>query len=225
MKLPPESAEFREQRLRMVAEQIEQRGVRDPHVLAALRAVPRHVFVPEESQLFAYGDYPLSIGSGQTISQPYIVALMTELAQVTPDSRVLEVGAGCGYQAAVLACLADQVIAVERLESLAETARRNLSILDCGNVEVICADGSGGWPPNAPYQAILVSAAAPEVPPPLLAQLAEGGRLVIPVGGRSVQSLQVWHRQGGETTLRDVIPVSFVPLLGQFGWREEESKR
>ncbi len=214
----PESPELAAQRARMVAEQIERRGVRDPRVLDALRTVPRHCFVLEENRPIAYGDYPLSIGGGQTISQPYIVALMTELAQVAPDSRVLEIGAGCGYQAAVLACLAERVIAIERVESLAEAARGTLGLLGIRNVEVVCADGSGGWPDDAPYQAILVSAAAPDVPAPLLAQLAEGGRLVIPVGGRSVQTLQIWHKQGGQCQLRDGIPVSFVPLLGKFGW-------
>ena len=202
----------------MVAHQIEQRGLRDPRLLAALRSVPRHLFVPENQRGMAYDDYPLAIGSGQTISQPYIVALMTDLLQLRGQENVLEIGTGSGYQAAILACLAGCVVTIERYEFLALRARQVLAELGYLNIQVHTGDGALGWPAAAPFQGILVTAAAPSPPAPLLEQLADGGRLVIPVGGRSGQTLQVWQRQGTEFEHEDILPVAFVPLRGKHGW-------
>ncbi|HZU86669.1 MAG TPA: protein-L-isoaspartate(D-aspartate) O-methyltransferase [Anaerolineaceae bacterium] len=211
-----------ELRQRMVSEQIERRGVRSLRVLAAMRAVQRHCFVLPDQQPYAYEDRPLPIGFGQTISQPYIVALMSELAELELQDTVLEIGTGSGYQAAVLALLARQVHSVERYPDLAERARCTLQEEKIGNVSVHVADGSLGWPEAAPYQAILVTAAAPAVPEPLQQQLAEGGRLIIPVGGRGGQELQSWRKQEGCMILGRVLGVAFVPLRGQYGWAEGE---
>jgi protein-L-isoaspartate(D-aspartate) O-methyltransferase len=210
--------EFEQQRDRMVAEQILARGIRDPHVLAAMGNVPRHNFVPLNDLAWAYADGPLPIGYGQTISQPYIVALMTELLEVESASRVLEIGGGSGYQAAILGQLAGEVHTVEFIPELAAQAEKNLAGLGYSNVFVHTGDGSSGWPQAAPYERILVAAAAPEVPKPLLDQLAEAGQLVIPVGDRSVQRLQVWRRSGQEFSHRKGVEVCFVPLRGRFGW-------
>ena len=209
---------FELEREQMVRVQLERRGIRDERVLAAMRSVARELFVPPDQQAFAYDDGPIAIGYGQTISQPYIVALMSELLELRGDEVVLEVGAGSGYQAAVLAQLAKTVHAVERLPELATICARRLQALGYSQVFVHEADGSLGWPSAAPYGGILVTAAAPEPPPPLLAQLAEGARLVLPVGGRSVQELQVWQRQGDRFAYRSVLPVAFVPLRGRYGW-------
>ena len=211
---------FAAQRAEMVTRQIEQRGVTDPRLLEAMRSVPRHVFVPEDQRFMAYDDCPLAIGSGQTISQPYIVALMTNLLHLQGEENVLEIGTGSGYQAAVLSHLARFVHTVERFAALAVGARRLLKALHCKNVSVRTGDGTLGWPAAAPYQSILVTAAAPAPPPPLLAQLADGGRLVLPVGGRGGQILQVWQRQGDAYSHEDVSYVSFVPLRGAHGWNE-----
>jgi protein-L-isoaspartate(D-aspartate) O-methyltransferase len=180
--------------------------------------IPRHLFVPEEYRHQAYADGPLPIGSGQTISQPYIVALMTQLLELEGDETVLEIGTGSGYQAAILAGLAAKVYTIERYPDLAERAREILDELRLDNVEIIVGDGSLGLPEHAPYQAIMVTAAAPEVPRPLLEQLAEAGRLVIPVGGIGGQSLQVWVCHGESFRHQSVLPVAFVPLRGKFGW-------
>ena len=211
---------FADLRSDMVAQQIERRGVSDARLLEALRSVPRHRFVPEELQSMAYDDCPLAIGSGQTISQPYIVALMTQLLHLQGEENVLEIGTGSGYQAAVLSRLAQTVHTVERFEALASRARQILNVLHCENVSVHTQDGSLGWPQAAPYQAILVTAAAPGPPPPLLAQLNDGGRLVLPVGGRAGQTLQVWQRCGDTYENEDIIDVQFVPLRGAHGWSE-----
>jgi len=200
-------------RLRMVREQIEARGVREPRVLAAMRRVPRHEFVPARWRASAYEDHPLPIGDGQTISQPYIVAVMTELAALDERARVLEVGTGSGYQAAVLAEVAGEVYTIEIVASLATTAARTLARLGYGAVHVRHGDGYLGWPSAAPFDAILVTAAAPEVPPRLLEQLKEGGRLVIPVGAAS-QELQVHRRTASGVEVRRVFPVQFVPMTG-----------
>jgi len=186
----------------------------DPRVMAALGRVPRHEFVPAAERPFAYVDGPLPIGHGQTISQPYIVALMSDLLRVEPDHVVLEVGTGCGYQAAVLAELALRVYSVEVIPELAEAAAARLRRLGYDNVEVRAADGYRGWPEHAPYDGIIVTAAAPEVPPPLVAQLKAGGRLVIPVGtGYFGQDLMVLDKtEAGGTELRVILPVAFVPL-------------
>jgi protein-L-isoaspartate(D-aspartate) O-methyltransferase len=190
------------------------RATLSPRVLAALRAVPRHEFVPAASQDAAYLNCPLPIGSGQTISQPYIVALMTELADVAPGARVLEVGTGCGYQAAVLAELASRVYTIETVPSLAAGARERLARLGYANIEVREGDGWAGWPEHAPFDAILVTAAAREVPPPLVAQLATGGRLVLPVGATpfSQHLLLVEKDAEGNVKEHGVLPVAFVPL-------------
>ena len=196
---------------RMVAGQIAARGVTDPRVLAAMRSVKRHLFVPEADRARAYDDGPLSIGLGQTISQPYIVALMTELARVDPGSRVLEVGTGCGYQAAVLAACAGEVFSVELEPELAARAASVLAALGVRNVHLRLGDGSRGWPEEAPFDAILVTAAAADVPPALFDQLRVGARLVIPLGTAS-QTLYVFTREPGGIRKEPVIPVRFVPL-------------
>ncbi len=212
-RLPTEDA-FAAARRRMVAEQIEARDVRDPRVLAALRRVPRHEFVPESERKHAYADRPLGIGLDQTISQPYVVAAMTELARAGPDARVLEVGTGSGYQAAVLAELAAEVYTIEILEPLARRAEGTLRRLGYANVHVRHGDGWLGWPEAAPFDAIVVTAAPPRVPPALLEQLVEGGRLVIPVG-RSWQELEVHVRTPDGFEVERVFPVRFVPMTGE----------
>jgi protein-L-isoaspartate(D-aspartate) O-methyltransferase len=206
---------FAKERHRMLEEQIEARGISDPRVLAALREVPRHEFVPAAHRADAYADRPLPIGEGQTISQPYIVALMTELAAVGPGSVVLEVGTGSGYQAAVLAACGAEVYSVEIVDALAKRAAHDLERLGYPKVHVRSGDGYLGWPEHAPFDAILVTAAAPRVPPALLEQLRVGGRLVIPVGetGRE-QSLQVHTRTEHGVEVHDVVPVRFVPMTG-----------
>lgn len=206
-------------RKRMVREQIEGRGIHTPRLLAAFEAVPRHLFVPPEELAWAYADGPLPIGEGQTISQPYIVALMTDLLDLQPTDRVLEVGTGSGYQAAILSQLVAEVHTVEILPALAQRAAERLARLGYNNVHVHVGDGSLGWPEAAPYDAILVAAAGPQVPPPLLEQLAEGGRLVAPVGGRYTQVLEIVERRGNEFARRQDIPVAFVPLRGKYGWK------
>ena len=213
---------FEEKRLEMVYAQIEGRGLNEPRLLQCLRSVPRHRFVPLDVQEHAYDDSPLPIGSGQTISQPYIVALMTSLAALKGDENVLEIGTGSGYQAAVLSCLAKTVHTVERHPALSIWASSKLEDLGYKNVSVHQGDGSLGWPEAAPYQAIIVTAAAPRPPQPLLDQLDEGGRLVIPVGERRLQDLQVWQREGQQFTWETIIPVAFVPLRGELGWKEDQ---
>ncbi|MCI0622411.1 MAG: protein-L-isoaspartate(D-aspartate) O-methyltransferase [Acidobacteria bacterium] len=206
---------FEQLRHAMVDEQVLRRGVEDPRVLDALRKVPRHLFVPAHLQRLAYEDHPLPIGLGQTISQPYIVALMTELARVKPNDTVLEIGTGSGYQAAVLSVLAKRIFTIEYLAELGESARQRLRELGYSNVEVRIGDGFRGWPERQPFGAILVTAASQEVPQPLIEQLRAGGRLVIPVGGQSeAQTLQVIEKDAsGAVSRRNVIPVRFVPLV------------
>jgi protein-L-isoaspartate(D-aspartate) O-methyltransferase len=201
------------ERLRMVREQLEARNIHDPRVLEAMRKVPRHEFVPEWIRDRAYDDGALPIGLDQTISQPYIVALMSELAEVGPESRVLEVGTGSGYQAAVLAELAGQVYTIEIVPALAERAAHDLHALGYDRVHTRTGDGWAGWPEEAPFDAILVTAAPDHVPPRLIEQLAPGGRLVIPVG-RGVQSLEVHHRTETGIEVETVAPVLFVPMTG-----------
>ena len=200
----------------MVKDQIEARGVREPHVLAAMRAVPRENFVPDGLLPWAYEDQPLSIGRGQTISQPYMVALMTELLEAGPESTVLEIGAGCGYQTAILSRLVKQVCSIERDEMLAAEARKRLAEMECDNVELIHADGFLGWPESGrKFQRILVACAAEELPAALLDQLARGGRLVIPIGpAETKQELTLVDRDwdGGLHT-QIILPVRFVPMV------------
>ena len=208
-------------RERMVDQQIKARGVIDPRVLAAMRQVPRHLFIPTHLWDQAYDDYPLPIGEDQTISQPYIVALMTEAAAVRPGDHLLEIGTGAGYQAAVLAYLGARVHTIERNPELAEEARQRLARLGYGRaVTVITGDGSQGHAEAAPYDAILVTAASPRVPQALLDQLADGGRLVIPVGNRLVQQLRLIVKVGERTIDRMLTGCQFVPLVGKEGWPE-----
>ena len=211
--------EYRITRKRMVEDQIAARGVLDAHLLAVMDSVPRHRFVPPDDLAWAYADGPLPIGYGQSISQPYIVALMTELLELEPTDRVLEVGTGSGYQAAVLGQMAAEVHTVELIPELADQAARILSDLGYPNIHVHPGDGSLGWALAAPYDRILVAAAAPSVPQPLLDQLADGGRLVLPVGGRGSQHLEVWKRTGQEFHCRVDLAVAFVPLRGELGWK------
>ena len=202
----------------MVDLQIAGRGLRDPQVLAAMAEVPRHLFVPPQYERDAYADTPLPIGNGQTISQPYIVALMTELLHPGPKDRVLEIGTGSGYQAAILARLTAQVVSIERIGAVAAQARANLAAAGAKNVEVIEGDGTQGYPPAAPYNGILVTAASPEIPGPLTEQLADNGRLVVPVGDRAVQDLVVLERHGNRYRKERREGVRFVPLIGKYGW-------
>lgn len=211
--------DWQAERERMVDEQIVRRGLKEPRLLAAMRAVPRHEFVPVEHLAYSYADGPLPIGGGQTISQPYIVALMTHLLELRGAERVLEIGTGSGYQAAVLAHMAAEVHTVEILPELAEQARGILNRLGLVNVHCHVADGSLGWPEAAPYDGILVAASAPDVPPPLLEQLTNGGRLVLPIGGRFSQDLVVVRRIEKKYERRTVLSVAFVPLRGEHGWR------
>ncbi len=202
----------------MVERQIEARGVRNPRVLAAMREIPRHLFIPSPYDRSAYEDSPLPIGNGQTISQPYIVALMTELLKPEPEDNVLEIGTGCGYQAAILAKLVRKVTSVERIPAVADLARSNLAALGISNVEIQTADGTLGYPENAPYNGIIITAATPSVPKPLIEQLAENGRLVAPVGGREIQELVVLSRRKGIISQELHGGVRFVPLIGEHGW-------
>lgn len=210
-------------REQMVRRQIEARGISDPRLLSAMAAVPRETFVDPEWSHRSYDDSPLPIGEGQTISQPYIVARMIEAVQIAPGDRVLEIGTGSGYAAAVLARLAEQVFTVERHETLADIARERLESLGIGNVRVIAGDGSLGFAEAAPFDAILVAAASPSIPFPLCEQLAPGGRLVLPVGERDVQALVRVTREDGGYRREDLDPVRFVPLLGAHGWNIGEA--
>jgi protein-L-isoaspartate(D-aspartate) O-methyltransferase len=212
--------DFSTLRERMVSRQIEDRGVDDPAVLAAMRAVPRELFVLGPYRQFAYDDTPLPIPANQTISQPYIVAFMIAALRLRPDDRVLEIGAGSGYAAAVLGRVAREVYTVERHFKLADYARARLAQLGYDNVWVRHGDGTLGWPEHAPYNGIVVAAGAPAVPESLRAQLAIGGRLVIPVGrSRHQQSLLLITRQGESQFTEEVLaPVAFVPLIGDEGW-------
>jgi len=218
-----ETDPYSREREEMVEFQIRARGVRDERVLAAMRKVPRHLFVPKDWERAAYEDRPLPIGGGQTISQPYIVAVMTEQLELKPQDRVLEVGTGSGYQAALLAELAGTVISIERLRDLADRAQQNLARAGITTVRIVVGDGTEGYPPEAPYDAIIVTAASPGIPQPLVDQLAEGGRLIAPVGPRECQDLIKLVKREGRV---EEIPLGggcFVPLIGQFGWRGEES--
>lgn len=206
----------------MVREQIAARGIRDPRVLAAMRAVPRHLFVREHLVTQAYGDHALPIGSGQTISQPYVVARMSELLAVEPEHSVLEIGTGSGYQTAILAHLARRVISIERKDELVRQAIGRMRELGFDNVKIQTFDGTVGWSELAPYDRILVTAGSPGLPKPLLDQLAAPGILVIPEGERLGQRLVVYRKDAeGNVTREEGEPVVFVPLVGRHGWAEE----
>ncbi|MFZ0885259.1 MAG: protein-L-isoaspartate(D-aspartate) O-methyltransferase [Candidatus Acidiferrales bacterium] len=210
--------DFAAARNEMVARQIRARGIRSPRVLDAMLSVPRHEFVPPESAASAYSDVPLPIGGGQTISQPFMVAAMADAALLNGSERVLEIGAGSGYQAAVLSLLAQEIVVVELLPELARACRERLARLGYSNVRVEEGDGSLGWPARAPYDAIIVSAAAPAVPTPLVEQLAEGGRLVIPVGAAEQQDLLRITKHADALKKESLFVCRFVPLLGRHGW-------
>jgi protein-L-isoaspartate(D-aspartate) O-methyltransferase len=202
----------------MVERQILGRGLKNPRLLAAFESVPRHLFVPEDYRYAAYDDGPIPIGHSQTISQPYIVALMTALLGLKGDERVLEIGTGSGYQAAILGMMTAEVHTVEYLPELATQADKLLKELGFDNIHVHIGDGSLGWPEAAPYAGIVVAAAAPNAPKALLEQLEDGGRLALPVGGRSMQNLEVWTRKGDEFESKIETSVAFVPLRGEQGW-------
>ena len=210
--------EFRGPRRRLI-ETLQANGIHDLAVLRAFDLTPRHLFVPTGVVHRAYEDAPLPIGSGQTISQPSVHARYLQELKLTGAERVLEIGTGSGYQTVLLAHLTAQVFSVEKVAALIERAREIIQRLGVRNVNLLQGDGTLGWKGYAPYDAILVSAAAPDVPPPLAAQLAEGGRLLIPVGSREEQMLCVYTRRGDEIDRREVLPVRFVPLLGTYGWQ------
>ncbi len=212
--------DFETQRLGMVATQLRGRGITDERVLSAMARVPRQVFVDEEHRGMAYEDKPVPIECGQTISQPYMVALMTQLLELNADSRVLEIGTGSGYQAAILGCLAKSVISVERHEELAHCARRNLRSISIENVLVRVGDGTLGAPDMAPFDSIIVTAGGPDVPEALMDQLAVGGCLVCPVGNRKTQEIVVVSRDDAGFKKTKSIRCRFVPLIGEEGWNE-----
>ncbi|MGD8454525.1 MAG: protein-L-isoaspartate(D-aspartate) O-methyltransferase [Phycisphaerae bacterium] len=206
------------ERERMVREQLERRGIRSTAVLEAMRRIPRERFVLASYDAEAYADSALAVACGQTISQPYMVARMTELLTLKPADRVLEIGTGTGYQAAVLALLARHVYTIERHEPLMREAQQRLADLGLTNVSYHCGDGSVGWPDETPFDAIMVTAGAPQIPDPLCGQLADGGRLVVPVGGQTEQTLTLVRRMGAELLQQEHLRCRFVRLIGQAGW-------
>lgn len=203
----------------MVQEQLVSRGISDPNVLRAMREVPRHCFVDDALQSRAYGDFPLPIASGQTISQPYIVALMTQALALSGTERVLEIGTGSGYQAAVLSRLCSQVYTVERINLLLAGSRRVFDELRYFNIVAKLDDGTLGWPEHDPYDGIMVTAGGPAIPAPLVDQLADGGRLVIPVGDQQLQVLKLVEKNGEEIRMSNLDRVRFVDLVGEHGWK------
>lgn len=213
---------FEQLRRKMVEQQLIARGISDQRVLAAFQKVARHKFVPEKYHDRAYGDYPLPIGLEQTISQPYMVALMTQSLGLKPEATVLEIGTGSGYQAAILAELAVRVFSVERVPELAEQASRRLADLDYQNIQIKIADGTCGWPEFAPYDGILVAAGAPAVPQPLIDQLKMEKTLVIPLGNNFTQTLTAIKKRPDKTETRQLCGCIFVPLKGVYGWSEKD---
>ncbi len=212
--------DFKSLQEEMVTQQIMRRGVVTPKVIEAFRKVPRHLFVPEQFQSHSYNDHPLPLGEGQTISQPYIVALMTDLLDISGEDKVLEIGTGSGYQAAILAELGKEVYTTERHKLLAERAEKILKELNYQNVKVLVGDGTKGWKEFSPYQKIIVTASAPDVPQPLFIQLDEMGKLVIPVGGRWSQDLVLIEKRKGKMIRKSVCGCVFVPLIGEYGYGE-----
>jgi protein-L-isoaspartate(D-aspartate) O-methyltransferase len=215
-----DSSDFAQARRLMVERQLRGRGIKDDRVLAAMTLVPRHEFVPEQAQKKAYDDTPLAIGENQTISQPFMVAVMTQELFPKPTDTVLEIGTGSGYQAAVLSRLVSTVYSIERHQRLACLAYATLRKIGYRNVTVVCGDGSGGIPEKGPFDAIVVTAGAPEVPEALLSQLTEGGRLVIPVGQKPLQMCKRITKRAGQFETHDVTGCVFVPLIGRFGWEK-----
>jgi protein-L-isoaspartate(D-aspartate) O-methyltransferase len=207
-------------RQKMVNAQLRARGIRDERVLVAMGRVPRHLFVAEEDRQCAYEDHPLPIGEGQTVSQPYIVAFMLEALSLDGSEKVLEIGTGSGYQTALLAELVRQVYSMERIESLARAARATLQRLGYKSVRLTVGDGSRGWAEQAPFDAIVVSAAAPQIPQALLEQLREAGRMVIPVGPAEAQELKLVRKREGRTVVTNLEGCRFVPLIGELGYSE-----
>lgn len=205
----------------MVESQIVERGIRDKRVIEAMKKVPRHLFVPEDLIEDAYDDRALPIGHGQTISQPYIVALMTELLELKGDEKVLEIGTGSGYQAAILAELVKEVYTIERIEPLAEEAKKKFERLGYKNIKLYIKDGTEGLAEEAPFDRIIITAATPEIPQPLIDQLKENGIIVAPVGERYSQYMLKGIKKGKEIERHYLIPVAFVPLIGKYGWKEE----
>lgn len=212
---------YEKARARMVDEQIVARGITNERVLAAMRSVPRHLFIEEALWPQAYGDFPLPIGQGQTISQPSIVALMTQLLGLTGSEKVLEIGTGCGYQSAILATMCEQVYTVERIKPLLARARKTFDRLHLFNILSRADDGTEGWPEHSPFDAIIVTAAGPQIPQPLVDQLADPGVLVIPVGEQGDQILTVVNKTDGKVTTTAVESVRFVKLVGSHGWTAE----
>jgi len=212
-----ENFQTESQRLKMIHEQIEKRGIKNPQVLNAFRKVKRHLFVPESYRSMAYADRPLPIGKGQTISQPYIVAYMTEALDLKHTDRVLEVGTGSGYQAAILAEICDMVYSIEIIESLGNTAKKLLKKLGYANVFIKIGDGYQGWKAYAPFDAIIVTCAPTQIPGPLEDQLSEGGRMIIPVGEQYVQELILMEKKNGQLRKKKVLPVMFVPMVNEYG--------
>ena len=210
---------FGQLRRKMVDQQLIPRGINDQRVLAAFTKVPRHSFVPEKYHDRAYGDYPLPIGQKQTISQPYMVALMTQSLELSPNSTVLEIGTGSGYQTAILALLCSKVYSVERISELTRKARTTLKQLGFNNVNLIVRDGTLGWPEFAPYNGIIVTAGAPEIPNSLIEQLADNGRMVIPVGSEVSQTLNLVEKHKGRIYRKEFFGCAFVPLVGKSGWK------
>ncbi len=202
----------------MIDEQLIPRGIHDHATLAAMRTVPRHLFVDDAMYSCAYGDHPLPIGSGQTISQPYIVALMTQALQLDGNERVLEIGTGSGYQAAILSRMCERVFTIERIDSLLVRARKIFDKLRYHNIISRIDDGTTGWPSEAPFEGILVTAGGPKIPEPLLEQLADPGRMIIPVGDQFVQELQLIEKREGEVNIQVIEQVRFVNLIGDHGW-------
>lgn len=209
------------QRQKMVGEQIAERGIKDLRILEAMNRIPRHLFVHETFQHKAYGDFPLPIGENQTISQPYIVAAMTEVLNLKKTDRVLEIGTGSGYQTALLAELAGQVFTIERIRSLGLKAQSLLERLNYMNIVFKVFDGTYGWPDQAPFDVILITASTQEIPKMLVDQLGEKGRLVVPVGGLDKQSLTVLTKKNGRITSQEIGYCKFVPLVGRYGWPED----
>jgi protein-L-isoaspartate(D-aspartate) O-methyltransferase len=212
------------ERYEMVSSQIRARGIKNPALLKAMGLVARDCFVPSHLSHEAYEDHPLPIGHEQTISQPYIVALMTELLGPVPGDHILEIGTGSGYQAAIISSMGAEVVTIERIPEVADIARANLLKADITGVDIFVSDGTLGWPEKAPYNGIIITAATPEIPAPLLSQLAEGGRLIAPVGSPQIQELIRLTRKNGEIISENFCSVRFVPLIGEYGWKDRPDK-